>query len=188
MIYKLTKANIYTLIRAIGYTEETQLIEFFRDVEDSYNVPYYIHNMVNCKTLNLNKYSGVVSDFRGLEVKSDVIRSRIFAFWILVALGSEKIRDISTLEYPGEISFVTTDNEVYDITYVNSISIARLSYNKRHSRELKDMPDDYTHHIAIVTDEELGKRLAPFGFESYCTLDAEHKPIFHYFGDEDEES
>ena len=182
MIYKLTKANIYLLMRAIGYAKEEQVIEFFRDVIDNYNVPYYIHNMVNCRTLALNKDTGVLSDFRVLEMKSDAIHSRIYAFWILVALGSEKIRDISTLEYPGEISFVTDDNEVYDITYISDPAIARLSYNKRHQRELKDMPEDDTHHIALVRSAEIGEQMASFGFECYCMLDQNHKPVYHYFG------
>lgn len=184
MIYKLTKANIYTLMRAIGYATEEQLIQFFRDAEDAYNVPYYIHNMVNQRNLAMDKRSGVVSDFRVIPMKSDAIHTRIYVFWLLAALGSEKIRDISTMEYPGEIVYVTDENEVFEITFINDLAIARLAMNKRHAREMKELPPDDTHQVALVLDEEIGQKMEAYGFDCYCLLDTEHKPHFHYFEEE----
>ena len=177
MLYEATPNNLRLAVRTAGYLAREQLIRFFSDTDDALNVEYYIREFVAERILDYDEKVDVLSWHSGPKVGAADIANRIKAFWIITSFRSKAVKEILLLPYPSQFIFITSDNAVYDISVCSSTMEAMLVERNR-KMTLCEGVEDEVNHIAIVNSERLGEQLGAYGFDSYCTLDREHRP--HY--------
>lgn len=185
MIFKSTKLNMITLLRAVGYMKTEQIMRFFSDADDAQNIPFYIKQQVDEKNFLYDKSRDILQFRRAEPIKSDVVLKRIRALWVLSAFGSSDVRQVFLIPYPGEYMFITSDDRCYDVICVDNNTIAQLAMYNRTKFLPKDMPDE-VNHIAVVGNADFGRRLDAYQFDSYCTLDGEHNPQYFVWEADDE--
>ena len=178
MIYESTIDNLLMLIRSSGEIKMEQVLHFFRDAVDKQKIPYYIDQLRLSRMLDVDEASGTVGPHTNIKLKSEEVRMRIRAFWVIASFGSANIREITTLGYPSQFLFISDDNEAYDITFCNSKLEAQLA-KREWQLSVPKGEIDYVNHIALVSDERVGELLEPYGFTSYCVLEQEHRPRYY---------
>lgn len=177
MLFEETIKNMRYLLREITVATPEQLILFFRDEADSRQVMEFIWSLKRRGEVDYDVQTGLVFWHKKLGLKEYAMKERIRAFWVVAYFGSIAVRDISVIKQPltfevllnsakegGEIEV-----EVYDIAICNTTLEALAIARAIDRNKLKDIPDEVV-HIVIVPDEEMGERLAPYGFDTYVTL------------------
>lgn len=181
MIFEYTRDNIMYLMSNIEYASISQLIRFFSDTEDRENVSYYIKKLIAGRDLVLvNADRGLIKIRKASPINDAFISARVRAFWLIAEMKSRNITDVFRMQYPSQLGFITANNECYDITICDTLIHAQLAKKKR-DEELAKGTIDQVSHIAIVRDTDIGNQLAAYGFDTFCLLDAEHKPSYYYW-------
>ncbi len=182
MEYTSTINCIRDVVRSMGTLSVEQLFLFFRNAGDSESVEYYIKQLLSMRIFDYDKVRNWVT-YHGAYgmpgIKEETIRRRQMAFWVVAYFGYENIREVTQLKYPSQILFITEDNASYDLTVCTTEMEASQAVRARTIREPADLPDD-VNHIAIVRDKELGAKILPYGFDSYCILDPTSKTPSYY--------
>lgn len=181
MIYESTINNLIVLVRSIGALSIDQIEYFFRDAADKDNIPYYINQLAKSRVFDVDEQEGIVMSHGQTHMKDYEKKKRIHAFWVVAEFGSENVREIIPLAYPSQILFITTDNEVYDLTVCLVASDAQLAYRDRKT-SVPDGVIDLVNHIAIVASRQEGEALSAYEFDSFCVLDVNKKPQYYTWG------
>lgn len=178
MIYESTVDNLVMLVRSIGEVRRDQLLRFFRDADDADSVDYYVTQLAKERVLDINTRKNHVKFHSSPAIKDAEIVKRITAFWVVADFGSNNIREVVTMEYPSQILFVTSSNDVYDLTVCSTRMDAQLALRAR-KLSLPEGIEDVINHIAIVSTQKEGEALAPYQFDSFCLLDADKIPGYY---------
>lgn len=177
MIYESTPDNIAVLLNAVEVASEAQLLRFFADASDAHNVEYYLSLLTKNRILDYDENKKRFSWHNAPKLSESVIQSRIKAFWAPAALMSGSVREISLLPHPSQFMFVTSENEVYDLTVCSSKTDAALAAKKRRLWEIEGVRDE-VNHVAIVDNETVGRELGDYGFDYFCVFDKNFKPRY----------
>ena len=178
MIYEHTQNNMLALMQHIGTLTEEQLTRFFSDAMSVPRIQNLLDKMV---TYSYLKYDEALKryTFHGFpEINKDIVDKRIRAFWVLANWGSNSILEVYTLPYPLQFFIITPDNFAFDITVCNSMNEAQIARHVWDANAVKGVPDD-VNHIAVVPTAELGEKLRPYGFDSYCLIDPFTQETFY---------
>ena len=184
MIYEATVDNLRALMRACVVLDREQIYRFFSAHHDKEKIDFFIDFLIKERVLDedetkksrvwLHRQSRPVS-----RPQEGQIAARIKAFWVIASFGSDNIADIALLEYPAQFMFVTSDNEIYDLTVCDSPQVAAVAAHKRALFALRDSKyEDDVNHIAIVDSEKVGLAISDYGFDSFCILDANKVPRY----------
>lgn len=111
------------------------------------------------------------------ELKTDVLRRRLHALWVLASFESDEVRQVYLAKYPSQIMFITEDNQCYEVTCCYDTTTAQLAMSVRQSGIPKGMNDE-VNHIALISHPNFAKDLQPYGFDSFCYLDKNHNPQY----------
>lgn len=184
MIYEATVDNLQALMRACIVLDRTKIYRFFSAHHDQSRIDFFIDFLIKERVLDADetKKNRVWLRRQARPIsrpKEAVIASRIKAFWVIASFGCDNIADIALLEYPAQFMFVTTNNEIYDLTVCDTPQVAAVAAHKRALYALHDAKyDDDVNHIAIVNDEKTGLAIGGYGFDSFCILDANKIPRY----------
>ena len=169
MIYEYTQYNIIALMQTAGTLERTQLMRFFSDEMIESRLGAVLDKLVLNNYLKYNPDTDTYTYHAAPDLKPDIIKRRIRAFWVLANWGSTSILQVYVLNYPFQFMVVTTDNTVFDIVVCNSVNEAQLARHVWNISAIKNVPDD-VNHIAVVPTAEIGEKVRPYGFDSYCLI------------------
>lgn len=178
MIYDETIFNLQCFFTSVGYATEPQVLRFFRDAPDSQNLLLYIKRLTESRFLDRAERTGILSYHSTYPLKPQEISIRLKALWVIVSMGSENVRQILTMAYPAQFAFIEADNTPYDVAYIPNISTAQMAKVQRERLAIANVPD-CINHIALVPDYKTGEQLKPYGFDSFCVLDADYKPVYY---------
>ena len=178
MEYTSTRNCLDTILRTMGTLEVAQIERFFRNAPDIQNLKLYINRFVGYHIFDYNDARGRLTYHNFPGTVDDTINRRITAFWIPVSFGYDNVREITLLSYPSQIMMISEDNDCYDITVCRDEKEARNAVRMRKRLEVTGMPDD-VNHIAIVKSEALGRKILPYGFDSFCILDDDKVPTYY---------
>lgn len=178
MIYESLKHNLFDFVRSVGYAREDQLREFFRDAKDFDAFEEVLTTTIAQGFFRLNQYSRVLRFHTAPALKPDELSERLKSLWVPIGFGSEGIRHITAMAYPTQISFITHDNQCYDVTVCNSHPVAQISLQHR-TNEVPEGVVDLVNHIALTDSVAFGNTLQPYGFDCFCVLDEDHRPNYY---------
>jgi hypothetical protein len=184
VIYEATVDNIQMLMRSCIVLERAQLYRFFASHHSQERLSFFLDFLIKERVLDadevkknriwLHRQARPIS--RPTEAQ---IAARIKAFWVIASFGCDRILDVAPLEYPAQFMFVTSSNEVYDLTVCDTKQVAVVAAHKRALYALHDKTyEDDVNHIAIVNDRETGLAIGDYGFDSFCILDANKSPRY----------
>lgn len=177
MLYEATPENLRSLVRTANTLEREQVIRFFSDAVDGFNVPYYINQAIAKRVFDYDEAKDTIRWHTAPKITDSEIKNRIRAFWIIASFRSRNVREINLMPYPSQFLFITHENEVYDLTVCYSKMDANLAARNRKLYQFEGVEDE-VNHIAIVPNEVVGKDIAPFGFDSFCVYDQDHVPRY----------
>lgn len=202
MLYKNTQHNLFMLMHDIGYAYQEQLFRFFSDVDDAKNIPYYIKKQIDDRNFFwassafgkpmdtssiptsgsgrlpfMATHTNILMFRKTPEINVEALQRRLRSLWILASFKSKEVRQIYLATYPSQIMFITEDNQCYDVTVCNDFTIAQVAMMNREKGIPKGMQDE-VNHIVLVPSAEFGEQLGPYGFDSYCFLDANNIPQY----------
>ena len=155
MIYEATVDNLQALMRACIVLDRTQIYRFFSAHHDQSRIDFFIDFLIKERVLDADetKKNRVWLRRQARPIsrpKEAVIASRIKAFWVIASFGCDNIADIALLEYPAQFMFVTTNNEIYDLTVCDTPQVAAVAAHKRALYALHDAKyDDDVNHIEV---------------------------------------
>ena len=100
------------------------------------------------------------------------------AIWTMLSFGNDNITHFLRLEYPKHIIFIVKAGEkdaVYELSAIpnRDMSAAKAILNATGDK------NDHAINIVIVEDKAAGKALIPYGYDAYCILNEEKKPVFY---------
>lgn len=199
MLYETTNLNIYMLLHEMGYMRPEQIHRFFRDTADAKNIAYYLKSQIDKRNFFFAStalgppidpeaaitrpnsfvatHSNILMFRKAPNVNIEVLRLRLRALWVLASFNSKEVVQAFIANYPSQIMFITTDSQCYDVTVCDNTLVAQTAMINRARLIPKGAPDEIN-HIALVNSPELGKKLEPYGFDSYCYLDKRFVPQY----------
>lgn len=183
MIYEATIDNLRMLLRTCGVLEREQLYRFFSSCQDAGRMDFYIDQLTREKVFLSNPLypNRVIYRHQAFpHVKQAELSKRLQAFWVIASFGCDNILDVSLMEYPTQYMFITSGNEVYDLTVCKQAADGFAALRKREEL-MRRMPvgvEDEVNHIAVVDSESVGKAIERYGFDSFCILDADRVPRY----------
>ena len=169
MIYLDIKDNIRQIIRTFDVVEYGQLVRYFVDEDhDEKSVRNLLDYLIRTNFFRLTRYKegqrndkDKISGNR-LLYTSGIVNNLIKLFWVPVSLKANNIQTIIVSNtYPTQITFVTADNVVYDVTYCGV--------------------KDEIYHMAMIEQEYLKDEITHCGFDGYCMLSPNNVPIYYNF-------
>lgn len=184
MIYDATVDNLQMLMRACIVLERNQIYRFFSAKHDQSRIDFFLDFLIRERVLDadetkknriwLHRQARPIS-----RPKEAQIAARIKAFWVIASFGCDNIADIALLDYPAQFMFITSNNDIYDLTVCDNARVASVAAHKRALYSLRDEHyEDDVNHIAIVNDRETGLEIADYGFDSFCVLDGNKVPRY----------
>lgn len=180
MIYEDVYDNIgYTVRTCYGVTP-AQLAVFFNNELDWPSVKACITTMLaNCR-VSYDAMADLITWRGGVPLKTQVLAKRVYAFWVVAAMGSDKVQDFYPLEQPGQFLVVGTEGDVYDITLIENRVDCDLAAHMRNMFTM-DPENDTINHIALLKHAKLAEEidLRKYGFDSYCIYDENHLPVYY---------
>lgn len=112
------------------------------------------------------------------ELEKQVDQSMMDAIWTMLSFGNDNITHFYKLEYPKHIIFIVKAGEkdaVYELSAIPNREIATAKAILTASEN----KNDHAINVAIVEDKAAGKALIPYGYDAYCILNEEKKPVFY---------
>ncbi len=188
MIYLDIKDNIRQIIRTFDVVEYGQLVRFFVDENhDEKSIRNLLDYLIRTNFFRLTRYKegqrndkDKISGNR-LLYTSGVVNNLIKLFWVPVSLKADNIQTIIVSNtYPTQITFVTADNVVYDVTYCSDVKDAVLTKSLREKSRIKGVKDEI-YHMAMVENEYIKEEIKQCGFDGYCILSPNNVPIYYNF-------
>lgn len=169
MIYEDTAHNMIALMHTVGTLYRKQIFKFFSDEMSTSQQQRLLNEMVKHNLLKYDPETDRYTFSGSPKVKEEFLRRRLYAFWVIANMGSNNVVQIDLLPYPFQFSVIDIDNHPYDIMACYSEDDAMLAQRSWDTQLVKGYPDN-VNHIALVAWESVGKSIAKYGFDSYCTL------------------
>lgn len=176
MVYRYTIDNILSLMQNVGTLERMQLKTFFSAELAPNKVEYLLNQLAVKHILIYNKEKDTYTFIGTPQMSPDVSRRLLYAFWVVAALGSSNVQEVFLTRFPTQYLVITTGNEVYDITVVETFHDAVLAQRIRSETLCKGVPD-ITNHIAVLYQKIETRTLINCGFDCCCTIDPTTKAI-----------
>ena len=186
--------SIEQFISKLGAVSKEQVLRYFR-IHHKDTVEWCLERLLRDPKINYSerekKYFPRVPTIR----TEDEAKALEQAIWVLAEFGDTNVQDFMTIGFPQSLLIITTDNNVYDVTVMNSLNIdvvkTVIPFYRKVNTPGKDSADgepyfdempDIINHIALVSTRDLGKRLPGSYFSCYCTLNPQTKtPEYHEF-------
>ncbi len=176
MLYEELSANLYTLLRQTNTLHIDQIKDFFRNnSEAKLSLDYLIERLSRERVFDYDERTGIVHFHQHGKIKDRYIGNYCKAFWILSAIGEDKIREIIMLPYPSQFMFVTDDNEVHDITVASSEPEVSLALRK-FINSTPTGTNDLVEHILLLRSKSEYEKYKPYDFDTYVVLNRQNKP------------
>ena len=176
MVYRYTIDNILSLMQNVGRLERLQLKTFFSAELAPNKVEYLLNQLAVKHILIYNQEKDDYTFIGTPQMSADVSRRLVYAFWVVAALGSTNVQEVFITRFPTQYLVITSGNEVYDITVVETLHDAVLAQRIRSETLCKGVPD-ITNHIAVLIQDMDIKTLKNCGFDCYCTIDPTTKAV-----------
>lgn len=112
------------------------------------------------------------------ELGKPADHSLMDTIWIMLSFGNDNITHFYKLEYPKHIIFIVKAKEkdaVYELSAIPNREIATAKAILTAS----ESKNDHAINVAIVEDKAAGKARIPYGYDAYCILNEEKKPVFY---------
>ena len=162
--------QILTFIKRLLVVKERHLYKFFREDGDS-RIQKAITNLQYLQLIFKHEdcYSTVRKLNSSLYSYSDIWA----AADVMCLLPSPMVREFVLLSYPFELTFITDDNYVYDITVFDHLNLTGKYASTKRFRAAALPPgmEDTTRHIAVVGDESMIDKLEPLNYYMYAQVD-----------------
>lgn len=101
--------NLSLIFNICGAMTQEQAVRFFGDKDTEDNVRFYVKKLARESLIYYDELSDTLY-WRGAYGESkDVLKRRLYAFWVLVAIGSDNIREVSVATYPSQFFFITNE-------------------------------------------------------------------------------
>ena len=176
MVYRYTIDNIMSLMQNVGTLERQQIKTFFSAELAPNKVEHFLDQLAIKHILIYNKERDTYSFIGTPQMSPDVSRRLLYAFWVIAALGSNNVQELFITRFPTQYLVITTENDVYDITVVETFHDAVLAQRIRSETLCKGLPD-IINHIAVLGREIEITNLKNCGFDCYCTIDPVTKTV-----------
>ncbi len=176
MLYTELSANLYALMREVNTLHIDQIRDFFRDVkEPDFSLDYLIERLAKERVFDYDEPTGIVHFHQAGKIKDRYIANHCRAFWVLSAIGEDKIRELIMLPYPSQFMFITDDNEVHDITFAASEEEVSLALRKFINTTPKGTTD-LVEHILLLRSKGDYEKFKPYNFDTYVVLNRQNRP------------
>ncbi len=182
MYYQDLSNNMLYVMRTARVLTLKQIVRFFEQEHD----PGMIHWVVRV----LTAYNRIAYDAQSdrltyhvsnatPEINEEEKRRRIRAFWVIAHAGSGSVNQIFSLGNGSQFFFDAGD-DCYEVSVVDTVHDANILLKDRDLHLERSVPEfqDSVVRIAVVPDESLASRIVDYGFDAYCILDEEKRPVF----------
>ena len=171
--------NLSLIFNICGAITQEQAVRFFGDKETEDNIRYYLKKLSRESLVFYDEKADTLY-WKGAGGESkDTLKRRLYAFWVVVAVGSDNLREIDVATYPSQLFFITNDGKAFDVTYVKARVDAQLAMRERNFSFVEGYADEINHVAVIRSPKEAEEfHLKEYGFDTYCIYDSDHVP--HY--------
>ena len=177
MLYEQTIDNLTALIRELGVVKHQQLLNFFSDSVTVKELNYYLQMLMRYHMILYDKQTKIIQWHCAPKRRQEEQDRRIESFWIPVSFQSKNIKEIISLAYPFQLLFITHEDEIYDVASCNDTGTAQIC-KLRMAMASQEGLEDEVNHILLTNNEETGKKLCGYGFDSFCVLDEKKRPCY----------
>lgn len=164
------ETQVLQFVRTFYVVRLRQIRKFFSDWGAS-DVDFFLTNLLSTNQLTLHDEQ-FVSVARHLPQPVSYYYPCMDAIDVMVMLRSQNVTWMGKLDFPTEILFVTTDNEVYDVTVFDDLWATKYSLIPRtRNKCLPPGESDPVKHVAVVPDEGIANAIDELGFFWYAIVD-----------------
>ena len=167
-------------INTAGFATMPQLLTLFSTYHDSKEVvPKMVQYYAGAQQVVIK--NGIIRSTHFKSMTEDAVKKRVQALYPVASLGINNIIRIDVtkppvLYYVQAVNPVTKNITAYDFAVINDITEAVLAVQVRKIYSIID-EKDMVNHIAIVKDQETGRKILPY-FDSYCIITPQGKVAF----------
>lgn len=168
------KNAILQFVRTFRVVRRRHIYNFFSKEFGSREVHWHVRKMLQNK--ELYEIDGeIISVFHETKLRRNTIdyTDMLQCLDAMTSiLESHSVRWMSTADYPVDIMFMTTGNELYDMSFFNQRNWVQkcslLSYAWKRGY-VADQPDVFN-HIAVIPNLEMAKDLRHYGFSQFVDM------------------
>ena len=178
MIYTDPIDNITQIVRDVGIVDYVQLAIFFSDNPDLSKKRFDRH-IAWLKERGMITHDPKSGNIIWYDAKKTIPDSRtrfVTAFWVISYFGSSVVYGVNVLKFPFCFEVILDINgkkEVYDIAVCNDTMEAAIAARELQRMKIPGTKDTIV-HLVVVPDEDIGKQLEPYGFDSFVVLREEY--------------
>ena len=186
MLYSNLSNNILSILRTAKELHIDQVFRFFEEEYDHGLIDWYIRILIaqhKIKYNELNKRLVYHMSDGTPEVNETIKAKRISAFWVIADVGSQNIDNVFSIVNGGQF-FFESNGECYEIATILNKSDA-ISIRKYREENIEKFMIDDVIRIALVKSQKEAEKIKDFGFDSYCILNKDKRPVFCYWDDEE---
>lgn len=164
MIYQETIYNIFTVMQEMGKLRRDQLIRFFASELPPMQTKHLLDQLEINHALIYDEENDTYKFPGAPKLVPDLEKKMITAFWVLVKAGSKSVMQVMRGRFPTQIAFISSDNNMYDVTVITTEQDAKLAQKVRNDH-IAANEVDITTHIGIIYRESDIRFLENYGFD-----------------------
>lgn len=192
MFYADLSNNLLYVMKTARVLNRKQVVRFFEQENNHGMINWVVRVLIAWNRLDYNEMNDRLA-YHGSDASPEINEAekqkRIKAFWVIADVGSENVNQIFSLSN-GNQFFFDSGEDCYELTVVDNLHDAMISMKDRDLHLEKDVPSfqDKVVRIAIVDTKEMADQIGKYGFDAYCILDDEKRPVYGSWDDDDEEN
>lgn len=162
------KLQMLRFVHCFEVVKERQFKKFFSDWGEG-TVNFALKDLIS-KGRIIRHGADYLSYARHLPHPLHAYSSCIAAVDVMIMIRSKQILWFNREEYPLELTFLTTDNVIYDVVVFDNFWSAKYVAIER-TRDTRYLPPgepDPAEHIAVVETEDIAKKVSSLGFALYA--------------------
>lgn len=162
--------QICDFIRCFGVVRERQVRKFFADWGTG-DVEHILHYLIANGEV-VRHQEEYLSYNRKLPKPLPYYMPCMDAIDVMAMLRSQNVIWANRDDFPLEITFLTTDNNIYDVCVFDEQWLVKYTLIPRiRGQGLPLGESDPIQHVAVVPSVELAQKLSPLGFDLYAVVD-----------------
>ena len=158
-------------VRNFYVVKRRQIEKFFSDWGDG-EIKHTLTMLIHTGQL---VYHGPKKEYisfaRRLPHELDYYEPCIAAIDAMITVRSKQIVWFNRESFPLEITFATTDNQIYDVVVFDDFWTPKYSViGRTRNLHIPDGEEDIVQHVAVVPNEEIARKVSPLGFVLYAQV------------------
>ncbi len=170
MLEVTLESAIVKFVKTFRVVRKDHLYKFFSDWDDE-NVERTVTRLCTTKVL-FGQPNGLVSSVMQLHCDIGQYDNQLKALDVLCLMKSNEVRWFDVADYPLDIRFLTSEDEVFDVAvldenWANKYALLPQTWK----RGIPPGQEDIFNHVAVVSNLDVAQKVRDLGFNQFALID-----------------